>query len=62
MQKVAFTLLQRELLIISLKNAQKNKLDVLDGKEVIFQIDDLSLANEFLKRADFLGLNCEIEH
>jgi len=62
MQKVAFTLLQRELLKTTLKEAQRNKLDVLDGKEVVFEIDDAPLANEFFQRVTTLGLNCEIEY
>ncbi len=56
---VSLVKLQKEMLGIGLKEAKTNLDTLLDDIQIILEIDDENLANEFLKEADKLGVNCK---
>lgn len=58
-EKVSLTKLQVTLLGKSLTESKSNVDSLLDGKKIIIEIDSLDLANEFLKEAEKIGVNCE---
>lgn len=60
LEKVSLTKLQMEMLGKSLKESKSNVDLLLDDKEVIIEVDNLSLAEKFLKEAEKLGVNCSI--
>jgi hypothetical protein len=60
LKKVSLTRLQIDLLGKSLKESKLNVDSLLDDNEVIIEIDNLSLANEFLKEAEKIGANCQL--
>jgi hypothetical protein len=61
MQKVSLTKLQVELLKTSLKQAKSNVDSVLDDREIIFEIENESLAITFMEKVNQLGVNCTVE-
>ena len=60
LEKVTLTKLQVEILGRALKEAKSNVDLLLDGKEVVIEVDNLHLANEFLKEAEKIGVNCKV--
>lgn len=60
LKKVSLTKLQTEMLEIGLLEAKTNTDNLLDNIQIVFEINDKSLANEFLKKADQLGVNCKL--
>lgn len=44
----------------SLTESKSNVDSLLDDKKIILEIESLDLANEFLKEADKIGVNCEL--
>ena len=60
LEKVSLTKLQIDLLGKSLKESKLNVDTLLDDKKVIIEIADLDLANEFLVRAEKIGVNCKL--
>lgn len=57
LQKVALTKLQKDKLGIGLKESQDNMVALLDGKEIIFEIEDEVLAKEFFNEIESIGVN-----
>ncbi len=57
LQKVALTKLQKNKLGIGLKESQDNTVALLDGKEIIFEIEDEVLAKEFFNEIENIGVN-----
>lgn len=60
LEKVSLTKLQVSMLGISLTQSKNNVDSLLNDKKVVLEIDDLDLANEFVKEAENIGVNCEI--
>ncbi len=60
LKKVSLSQLQMNILGKSLKEAKTNVDLVLEGKAVIIEIDDIDLANTFVKEAEKIGVNCEL--
>lgn len=60
LQKVSLTKLQIDLLGKSLKESKLNVDYLLDDKEVIIEIENLDLANEFIKEAEKIGVICRL--
>lgn len=60
LEKVSLTKLQVNLLGKSLKESKINVDSLLDDKKVIFEINDIDLASEFLKEAEKIGVNCKL--
>ncbi|NIF07852.1 hypothetical protein F3J23_20700 [Chryseobacterium sp. Tr-659] len=60
LQKVSLTKLQIDLLGKSLKESKLNVDYLLDDKEVIIEIENLDLANEFIKEAEKIGVSCKL--
>ena len=60
LQKVSLTKLQIDLLGKSLKESKLNVDYLLDDKEVIIEIENLDLANEFIKEAEKIGVICKL--
>jgi hypothetical protein len=58
LDKVSLTKLQMEMLGKSLKESKLNVDILLDDKEVLVEISNLDLANDFLKEAEKIGANC----
>lgn len=61
LQKVELSILQMELLGMSLSESKKNVDSLLDDIEIRIEVDDNNLANKFVEEADKLGVNCYIE-
>lgn len=61
LEKVSLTKLQVSMLGKSLTESKCNVDSLLDDKKVILEIDSLDLANEFLKEAEKIGVNCKID-
>lgn len=60
LEKISLTKLQVNMLGKSLTESKSNVDSLLDDKKVILEIESLDLANEFLKEAEKIGVNCEI--
>lgn len=60
LEKVSLTKLQVSMLGKSLMESKSNVDSLLDDKKVILEIESLDLANEFLKEAEKIGVNCEL--
>lgn len=60
LQKVSLAKLQIDLLGKSLKESKLNVDYLLDDKEVIIEIENLDLANEFIKEAEKIGVICRL--
>lgn len=56
LEKVSLSKLQMELLKLSLKEAKENVDALLDGKEVILDIQDDNIAKKFLYEAKQIGV------
>lgn len=61
LEKVALSMLQMELLNMSLSASKKNVDSLLDDEEVRIEVEDDILAKKFVEEADKLGVNCVIE-
>ncbi len=61
MKKVSLTKLQIELLKKSLKESKCNVGSLLEGNEIIFEIEDRILAMEFYLKAEEIGVGCKLE-
>lgn len=59
-EKISLTKLQVNMLGKSLTESKSNVDSLLDYKKIILEIESLDLANEFLKEADNIGVNCEL--
>jgi hypothetical protein len=59
-EKVSLTKLQVGMLGKSLKDSKTNVDELLSDKKVVIEIDDWELANEFLKNAEKIGVNCTL--
>lgn len=60
LEKISLTKLQVNMLGKSLTESKNNVDSLLEDKKVILEIESLGLANEFLKEAKKIGVNCEI--
>ena len=60
LEKVSLTKLQMNILGMSLKESKINVDDLLDGKTILFVIDDNTMARTFYNESIKLGVNCEI--
>jgi len=60
LEKISLTKLQVDMLGKSLRESKTNVDSLLDNKKVIIEIDNIDLANEFLKEAEKVGVNCEL--
>lgn len=58
LEKISLTKLQVNMLGKSLIESKSNVDSLLDDKKVIIEIESLDLANEFLKEAEKIGVNC----
>lgn len=61
LQKVSLTKLQAELLKKSLRESKDNVDSLLEGKEVIIEIESENTAMIFLRKAKEIGVECELE-
>ncbi|GAA0189776.1 hypothetical protein GCM10009122_50520 [Fulvivirga kasyanovii] len=61
LEKVSLSLLQVNLLGLSLKESKSNVDLLLDDEEVIIQVGSLELANKFIKEAKSIGVICEVK-
>lgn len=59
-EKVSLTKLQVDMLGRSLRASKMNVDVLLDDKKVAIEIDNIDLANEFLKAAEEIGVNCRL--
>ncbi len=62
LQKVALTKLQVEFFNLGLKEAKENVDKLLDGEKIIIKTNDLSLAKEFISKAEQIGASCSISN
>jgi len=60
LQKVFLTKLQHEKLGISLLDSKTNTDLLLDDQIIILEIENIELAQEFLKEVERIGVNCKI--
>lgn len=60
LEKISLTKLQVNMLGKSLRESKNNVDNLLDGKKVILEIENIDLAQEFLKEAEKIGVNCEL--
>jgi len=60
LQKVSLTKLQHEKLGISLLDSKTNTDLLLDDHIIILEIENIELAQEFLKEVERIGVNCKI--
>lgn len=60
LKKVSLTKLQRDMLGKSLRESKTNVDVLLSGKNVIIEVETIDLANEFLKEANKIGVDCEL--
>lgn len=60
LKKIPLTKLQHEMLGKSLKESKSNVDRLLDNEEVIIEIDDLDLAQNFMEEAEKIGANCKL--
>lgn len=60
LEKISLTKLQVEMLGKSLTESKMNVDSILDDNKVIIEIDNLDLANKFLKEAEKIGVNCKL--
>ncbi|WP_333662230.1 hypothetical protein [Chishuiella changwenlii] len=60
LEKISLTKLQVEMLGKSLTESKMNVDSLLDDNKVIVEIDNLDLANNFLKEAEKIGVNCKL--
>jgi ribosomal protein L7/L12 len=60
LEKVSLTKLQVNMLGMSLKESKTNVDSLLDDKKVVIEIDNLDVANEFLREAEKIGVNCKL--
>ncbi|MBO9595557.1 MAG: hypothetical protein J7599_21830 [Niabella sp.] len=60
LEKISLTRLQVDMLGKSLRASKMNVDALLDDKKVTIEIDDIDLANEFLKAAEEIGVNCKL--
>ncbi len=60
LEKVSLTKLQRDMLGKSLRESKTNVDFLLSGKNVIIEVETIDLANEFLKEANKIGVDCEL--
>jgi len=60
LQKVSLTKLQHEKLGISLLDSKTNTDLLLDAQIIILKIENIELAQEFLKEVERIGVNCKI--
>ena len=58
LQKVSLSKLQTDLLKKSLKESKQNVDLLLDGNEISIVIDDIALAEEFVSKANQIGVYC----
>ncbi|MFL9844925.1 hypothetical protein [Flavobacterium rhizosphaerae] len=56
LQKVSLTKLQHEMLGMSLREAKQNVDLLLEGKEIVVEIDNNDLAVKFMKEAEAIGV------
>lgn len=61
MEKVSLSKLQNDLLRLPLKESKANVDRLLDNKTVEIEVDDISVAKEFIKRANQIGAICYLE-
>lgn len=60
LDKVSLTKLQVDMLGKSLVESKLNVDSLLEDKKIIIEIDNLELAQKFLKEADKIGVNCRL--
>lgn len=60
LDKVSLTKLQVDMLGKSLVESKLNVDSLLEDKKIIIEIDNLDLAQKFLKEADKIGVNCRL--
>lgn len=60
LQKVSLTKLQHEKLGISLLDSKTNTDLLLDDHIIILEIENIELAQEFLREVERIGVNCKI--
>ena len=58
----SLTKLQIEFLSMSLKEAKTNVDEILEGNEVVINIDSFDLAKKFVKKARLLGVICDLDN
>lgn len=61
LEKVTLIRLLKSMLGKGLKESKENVDDLLEGKEIIFEIEDEDLAYDFAQQAEDLGVKCRIE-
>ncbi len=60
LEKVNLTKLQKDMLGMGLKDSKDNVDALLEGKEVILEIEDNVLAEEFYIKIEKIGVNAEL--
>jgi hypothetical protein len=60
LHKVSLTKLQHEKLGISLLDSKTNTDLLMDDHIIILEIENIELAQEFLKEVERIGVNCKI--
>lgn len=60
LEKVSLTKLQRDMLGKSLRESKTNVDFLLSGKNVIIEVETIDLADEFLKEANKIDVDCEL--
>ncbi|WP_166923475.1 hypothetical protein [Flavobacterium poyangense] len=60
LKKISLTKLQVEKLGLSLREAKSNVDSLLEDEKIILEIDDENLANEFLREAQKIGVDCKL--
>lgn len=61
LEKVSLTKLQMECLKLNLKQAKVNVDMLLEGRVINFNVESIDVANEFVKKATKIGVNCVLE-
>ncbi|AZB28461.1 hypothetical protein [Chryseobacterium balustinum] len=59
-EKVSLTKLQMDMLGKSLRESKINVDSLLENKKVIIEINNIDLANEFLRETKRIGVNCKL--
>lgn len=59
-EKVSLTKLQVNMLGKSLKESKLNVDSLLNDEDVSIEIDDVDLADEFLREAEKIGVTCKL--
>jgi hypothetical protein len=60
LNKVSLTKLQMGMLNMKIKESKLNVDLLLDDKKVILEIDDKTIAEEFVRKAEEMGVKCKI--